>query len=71
VELDPIPTISFVSFWAGLLQACALVSNMTDPSNISVFPFALGEESPIVAVSPVANPACPIACAASKSPTKS
>jgi hypothetical protein len=69
VPLPPqtIPTISFVSFWAGLLQACALVAGARDPRNIVAFPFALGGPSAAACLAPVPNPACPIrGCAASR-----
>jgi hypothetical protein len=61
-----IPTISFVSFWAGLLQACALLSAGAEPRNLTIFPFALGGLSPVISASPAANPACPIECARSQ-----
>lgn len=41
-----VPTISFVSFWAGLLQACALLAEIDEPSparRVTVYPFALGQ----------------------------
>ena len=67
VPLDPqtIPTISFVSFWAGLLQACALLSR-TPPvgRNVVVYPFALGG-APTSSFELVPSPACPINCPAS------
>jgi hypothetical protein len=68
VPLPPqtIPTISFVSFWAGLLQACALLSSSSRSRNIMVHPFALGGPSAPTAFTPVPNPACPIRCAASR-----
>ncbi len=62
-----IPTISFVSFWAGLLQACALVSGSSVPRNIIVYPFALGGPSAVTAFPPVPNRMCPIGCVASRS----
>ena len=61
-----IPTISFVSFWAGLLQACALVTGSSAPHNIVVFPFALGGISGSTSFSVVTNPQCPVKCAASE-----
>lgn len=63
-----IPTISFVSFWAGLLQACALVSPTPPVSrNILVYPFALGgsHAASDFVLLPHAN--CSIGCAASRS----
>jgi molybdopterin/thiamine biosynthesis adenylyltransferase len=67
VPLSPqtIPTISFVSFWAGLLQACALVSGSRLSRNVIIHPFALGGPSAVMSFSPVANPSCPIGCSAS------
>ncbi len=66
VPLPPqeIPTISFVSFWAGLLQACALLEGSAPPLNITVYPFALGGTMGVVSTPPVAREACPICCAA-------
>jgi hypothetical protein len=61
-----IPTISFVSFWAGLLQACALLSGDPEPRNLTVFPFALGGPSPVISASPALNPTCRIGCASSQ-----
>lgn len=61
-----IPTISFVSFCAGLLQACALVSESAESRSIVVHPFALGGPSGATAFEPAANPACPIRCPASQ-----
>ncbi|HTZ87263.1 MAG TPA: hypothetical protein VMB05_11410 [Solirubrobacteraceae bacterium] len=66
VSIDPVPTISFVSFWAGLLQACALLGGVGGASNMTILPFALGDATPLIAVPPVANPACPIGCAAAR-----
>ena len=67
VPLPPetIPTISFVSFWAGLLQACALVSRSRMPRNITVYPFALGGVTSVTSFAPVATAACRSGCAAS------
>jgi hypothetical protein len=60
-----IPTISFVSFWAGLLQACALISGSREARNTVVYPFALGGPSGITTFAPVARRDCAIGCAAS------
>jgi hypothetical protein len=61
---DEIPTISFVSFWAGLLQACALIDKNTCSTSrrLTVFPFALGEPSwaSTAELRPIAG--CPIQC---------
>jgi hypothetical protein len=69
VSIDPVPTISFVSFWAGLLQACALLGGIGEASNITVLPFALGDAKPVVAAPAVANPACPLKCVPSREAT--
>ena len=68
VPLAPqtIPTISFVSFWAGLLQACALVTPTPAVGrNVVVYPFALGGTTPASKFELVPNPTCPINCPAS------
>lgn len=61
-----IPTISFVSFWAGLVQACALLSGTAEPRNLSVFPFALANATAVISQTPVPNAACRLECAASR-----
>ena len=64
---DEIPTISFVSFWAGLLQACALLENTRSTSRrLTVFPFALGEPSwaSTATLQPIAE--CAIQCQGSR-----
>lgn len=68
IPLPPqtIPTISFVSFWAGFLQACALVSGSARPRNVVVYPFGLGGDAGMTSFSPVPNLHCPIRCAASQ-----
>jgi hypothetical protein len=60
-----IPTISFVSFWAGLLQACALLSGESEPRNLSVFPFALGGTMPWASSAPGPSVQCPLRCESS------
>jgi hypothetical protein len=61
---DEIPTISFVSFWAGLLQVCALLTKNAHSTSrrLTVFPFALGESSwaSISELQPIAG--CAIQC---------
>jgi ThiF family len=66
VPLPPqtIPTISFVSFWAGLLQACALLSDLREPANVSVYPFALGGPMSFTSLAPQHSPTCPVGCGA-------
>jgi molybdopterin/thiamine biosynthesis adenylyltransferase len=47
-EGEMVPTISFVSFWAGLLQACALLVEAERPQpaqRVTVYPFALGQSN--------------------------
>jgi molybdopterin/thiamine biosynthesis adenylyltransferase len=69
VPLPPqtIPTISFVSFWAGLLQACALLCPTPPVSrNIVVYPFALGGPTAVRSNQLVSQPGCPVGCAASR-----
>jgi hypothetical protein len=66
---DEIPTISFVSLWAGLLQLCALLAESTEPTparRIAVYPFALGGSSwgTVSELRPSSN--CAIACPASR-----
>jgi hypothetical protein len=64
-----IPTISFVSYWAGLIQACALLADLSgesDARRITVYLFALGERTWWTAsrLTPVRG--CAIACPASR-----
>lgn len=68
VPLAPqeIPTISFVSFWAGLLQACAVLAPDSNPTNLSIYPFALGAAMPSFSAPPAASARCPLGCAASR-----
>lgn len=61
-----IPTISFVSFWAGLLQACALLAELEEgptARRYTVFPFALGGSYWYDAAELVTNERCPVGCA--------
>jgi ThiF family len=64
---DEIPTISFVSFWAGLIQACALLTEeaSSSPRRLTVFPFALGESAWSSAADLRPTARCAIGCAAS------
>jgi molybdopterin/thiamine biosynthesis adenylyltransferase len=64
IPLPPqeIPTISFVSFWAGLLQACALLAPSEGPVNVTAYPFALGDSMPFFGSEPVKSPQCPLRC---------
>jgi hypothetical protein len=66
---ETIPTISFVSFWAGLLQACELLSNLEreQPSRrVMLWPFALGGPAWSHVTALRASERCPIACRASR-----
>lgn len=69
VPLEPqtIPTISFVSFWGGLLQACALLPK-TPPlaMNLVVYPFALGGATRATRFSLVPSTTCPLGCPSSR-----
>jgi hypothetical protein len=65
-----IPTISFVSFWAGLLQACALHAPPEQPARarrITVYPFGLGEPGWCTAGGLPAGARCAIGCPLSAS----
>lgn len=62
---EMVPTISFVSFWAGLLQACALLAEAEEPSpaqRVTVYPFALGERNWCNAVDLPTGGRCAIGC---------
>jgi molybdopterin/thiamine biosynthesis adenylyltransferase len=64
-EGEIVPTISFVSFWAGLLQACALLSELDRPlpaRRVTVYPFALGERTWSNAVDLPTGRRCAIGC---------
>jgi len=64
-----VPTISIVSFWAGLLQACALLSEATRPERASrrtVYPFGLGEKHWCRSVELPTGAHCAIDCHSSK-----
>jgi hypothetical protein len=63
-----IPTISFVSFWAGLLVACALVSGLDAGVNLVMYPFALGGPAGVSVFALGPNPNCPVGCMASAVP---
>jgi hypothetical protein len=63
-----IPTISFVSFWAGLLQVCALLTELEDGltgRRYTVFPFALGGSHWYDVAELVPNKRCPVGCSRS------
>jgi len=68
---DPIPTISFVSLWAGILQALDLLNEASGSPTCGHYticcPFGLSGARPIVrgALDAVGN--CPVRCRASRS----
>jgi molybdopterin/thiamine biosynthesis adenylyltransferase len=64
-EGEMVPTISFVSFWAGLLQTCALLSELDrslPAQRLTVYPLALGERTWSNAVDLPAGRRCAIGC---------
>lgn len=64
-----IPTISFVSFWAGLMQACELLCHLeaqTTPRRVMVWPFGLGGSFGSTTAGLKASARCALACAASR-----
>lgn len=64
-----IPTISFVSFWAGLLQACELLCRFeagSTPRRVMVWPFALGGSFHSSAAGLSAAGRCALSCDASR-----
>ena len=64
-EGEMVPTISFVSFWAGLLQACALLAEVEERSparRVTVYPFALGQAAWHTAVDLPVGRRCAIHC---------
>lgn len=64
-EGEMVPTISFVSFWAGLLQVCALLSELERPlpaRRVTVYPFALGQPTWNSAADLPAGGRCAIHC---------
>lgn len=70
-QLDaPIPTISFVSFWAGLLQARELLCHAsgvgTSHRVIYGWPLGLYGRRGLHDTSLAANPDCPVRCSASR-----
>ena len=65
-----IPTISFVSFWAGLLQSCALLAATALPlpaCRTTIYPFGLGEQCWGNTTELPNGARCPLQCSASKS----
>lgn len=65
-SLEPIPTIGFVSLWAGLMQAVQfLAPPETDARATEVWPLGLENPRGIRRYAPTAHPQCPVYCAAS------
>lgn len=65
---EMVPTISFVSFWAGLLQACALLAEADTAQGarrVVVYPFGLGEKLWSMASALPKGARCAIGCPAS------
>jgi hypothetical protein len=65
---DFVPTISFISFWAGLLQVCALLTEQAGPRparRITVYPYGLGQDNWGHAKALYSGARCPIGCSAS------
>jgi hypothetical protein len=65
-----IPTISFVSFWAGLIQALELVASATEhaaawATSTSIWPFGLDNPRGIHPFRQDPAPRCPVGCCAS------
>jgi ThiF family len=64
-----VPTISLVSFWAGLLQTCALIEEITQrrpARRITVYPHGLGERHWCRVVDLPTGAQCAIGCPASR-----
>jgi hypothetical protein len=66
----PIPTISFVSFWAGLMQARALLVEASSARDtaaaLHVWPFGLYGPRAVHPTGLMPRPDCPVGCAASR-----
>ncbi|MET8066544.1 ThiF family adenylyltransferase, partial [Micromonospora sp. NPDC005313] len=67
---EEIPTISFVSFWAGLIQALELIAHAartpTGPTAAQVWPFGLDNPRGIHRAQQMATPRCPVGCTAAR-----
>jgi hypothetical protein len=66
-DAAPIPTVSFVSTMAGMLQAYSLIgrSKLRAGSQFA-YPHALGSPDAFLEIPVAANPACPVMCRASR-----
>lgn len=64
-----IPTISFVSFWAGLMQACELLCHFEGQATsrrVMVWPFALGGSFHSTTAALKSSGRCALSCSASR-----
>jgi hypothetical protein len=64
-----VPTIAFVSFWAGLLQTCAMIEEITQrrpARRITVYPHGLGEKHWYRVVELPTGAQCAIGCPVSR-----
>jgi len=68
---DPIPTISFVSLWAGILQAVDLLNEANGQANAGSYticsPFGLSGARPLIKRELAPAPGCPVTCHAARS----
>jgi RNA polymerase-binding transcription factor DksA len=64
---DPIPTISFVSLWAGILQAVDLLNDISGQETAGLYTICLSCTRPLIRrkLTPTAN--CPVSCQAAQS----
>lgn len=67
---DPIPTISFVSMWAGILQLIALLNEAADQPTAGqytlCYPFGLAGPRPMIRGKMNGVATCPVGCEASR-----
>ena len=67
---DPIPTISFVSLWAGILQAVDLLNDISGQETAGFYticsPFGLSGTRPLIRRRLTPAPNCPIPCHAAE-----
>lgn len=64
----PIPTIGFVSLWAGLVQAARLMAQPVDGTlAVEIWPLGLEHTLGVRRYAPAAHPRCPVGCPASRS----
>lgn len=67
---DPIPTISFVSLWAGILQAVDLLNDTSGQESAGFYticsPFGLSGTRPLIRRKLTSAPDCPVPCHAAE-----